>query len=258
MGRPSAHGAAGSIVAEVSRLEVDVTGKRFPTPAGAQRVVLHDVAFEMHAREFVVVLGPSGCGKTTLLNIVAGLDPDYTGSVRLGGGPPGAARIGYVFQTPRLLPWRTVRENVALALPGGADATVVPRLLDEVGLAEFSDTYPSRLSVGMARRASLARAFAVEPELLLMDEPFVSLDEPTAERLRRQLLSLWQSRPTMVLFVTHNTREAVGLADRILILSSSPGRLIADMPVPLAREHRSDAGEIDRISREIEGRSLSA
>jgi len=241
----------------MSRLHVEIAEKRFPTPAGARRIVLHDVAFQMHARELVVVLGASGCGKTTLLNIVAGLDRDFAGTVRLAGKPPDAARIGYVFQSPRLLPWRTAIENVVLALPRAADASAVPRLLEDVGLAEFADVYPSRLSVGMARRVSLARAFAVEPELLLMDEPFVSIDEPTARRLRQQLLTLWSSRPTAMLFVTHNRREAAELADRILILAGSPARLVADIAVPLARDHRSEPAEIDRICREIEARSVA-
>ncbi len=242
----------------MSRLEVKIAEKRFLTQGGARRVVLRDVAFEMHAREFVAVLGPSGCGKTTLLNIVAGLDPAFMGSVRVGGEPPSAARIGYVFQMARLLPWRTVRENIALALPKGADLAIASHLLEEVGLAEFAETYASRLSVGMARRVSLARAFAVEPELLLMDEPFVSIDEPTAERLRQQLLTLWRSRPTMVLFVTHNIREAAALADRILLLSSPPGRLIGELRVSLPRERRSDPSEIDRICREIDRQASSA
>ena len=239
----------------MSRLEVDVVEKRFPAPTGGRRIVLSHVAFQMHARELVVVLGPSGCGKTTLLNIVAGLDRDFIGSVRLAGRPPSEARIGYVFQSPRLLPWRTVSENVALALPSGADPSVVPRLIAEVGLADFADAYPAHLSVGMARRVSLARAFAVEPELLLMDEPFVSLDEPTAMRMRQQLLALWRVRPTAVLLVTHNTREAAELADRILRLSSSPGRLVEESIVPLPRELRSDPAEIDRICRDIEARA---
>ena len=244
-------------MAEVSRLDVEIVEKRFPTPTGARRAILADIAFHMHAREFVVVLGPSGCGKTTLLNIVAGLDRDFTGSVRLADKPPDAARIGYVFQTPRLLPWRTVLENVALVLPIGADPSAAPRLMEEVGLSDFARAYPLRLSVGMARRASLARAFAVEPELLLMDEPFVSIDAATAHRMRRQLLALWASRPTAVLFVTHNTREAAELADRILILSSVPGRLIADILVPLSREQRSET-EIDRVCREIDARAGGA
>ena len=237
------------------RLDVEISEKGFSTPAGARRIILRNVAFQMTAREFLVVLGPSGCGKTTLLNIVAGIDQDFSGSVRLAGKPPEAARIGYVFQSPRLLPWRTVLENVTLVLPRGADPTAVPGLLENVGLAEFADVYTSRLSVGMARRVSLARAFAVEPELLLMDEPFVSIDEPTARRLRQQLLTLWSSRPTTILFVTHNRREAAELADRILILAGSPARLVADIAIPLARDRRSDLAEIDGICREIEARS---
>src|SRR5690242_19368941 len=257
MGHSAADRAADGVVAEVSRLEVEIIEKKFPAPSGGTRPVLRDVTFEMHDREWVVLLGPSGCGKTTLLNIVAGLDRDFLGSVRLAGEPPRAARIGYVFQTPRLLPWRTDFENIALVLPTETDPSIVSRLIAEVGLTEFAGAYPARLSVGMARRVSLARAFAVEPELLLMDEPFVSIDEPTAHRLRQQLLVLWRARPTAVLFVTHNTREAVELADRILILSSSPGRLIADLAVPLPRERRSDPSEIDRFCREIEARAAS-
>jgi NitT/TauT family transport system ATP-binding protein len=241
-------------VAEVSRLEVDIIEKRFPAPAGGRRIVLRGVAFQTDARELVVVLGPSGCGKTTLLNIVAGLDRDFTGSVRLAGRPPDEARIGYVFQSPRLLPWRSVTENVTLALPSGADPAAVPGLIAEVGLADFANAYPAQLSVGMARRVSLVRAFAVEPDLLLMDEPFVSIDEPTALRLRQQLLALWRARPTAGLLVTHNTREAAELADRILILSESPGRLVAELTVPLARDRRTDT-EVDRICREIEARA---
>ena len=245
-------------MAEVSGLAVDVVEKQFPAPSGGRRTILREVAFQMHGRELVVVLGPSGCGKTTLLNIIAGLDRDFAGSVQLAGEPTNTARIGYVFQTPRLLPWRTVAENIALVLPKETDPSVVSRLIAEVGLAEFADAYPDRLSVGMARRVSLARAFAVEPELLLMDEPFVSIDEPTAHRLRQQLLALWRARPTAVLFVTHNTREAAELADRILILSPAPGHLIADLPVPLPREHRSDPSQIDRVCREIEARTSAA
>src|SRR5205807_3349362 len=116
----------------------------------------------------------SGCGKTTLLNIIAGLDTDFAGALRIGGGAAETARIGYVFQQPRLLPWRTVFENVALAVPGAADPAAIDALLHEVGLADSRDVYPQRLSLGMARRAAIARAFAARPELLLMDEPFVS------------------------------------------------------------------------------------
>jgi NitT/TauT family transport system ATP-binding protein len=243
-----------SLAAVTGELQVEVREKCFPAPGGGSRLILGDVEFRMRPSELLVVLGPSGCGKTTLLNIVAGIDADFTGSVRLGAEPPAAARIGYVFQAPRLLPWRTVFDNVALAIPKGGDLSVVPWLLEEVGLAEFSSAYPLHLSVGMARRASLARAFAVEPELLLLDEPFVSVDEATARRLRDQVLALWRTRPTSVLLVTHNLREAAELADRILLLSDAPGRLIAEITVPVPREQRSESEAIELICQEIAAR----
>lgn len=236
------------------QLDVEIREKGFAKPGGGARVVLRDIAFRLNLGEFVVVFGPSGCGKTTLLNIVAGFDRDFAGSVRLTGKSTAAARIGYVFQQPRLLPWRTVFENLALVLPAGADPSAVARLLEKVELAEFSGVYPSHLSVGMARRAALARAFAVQPELLLMDEPFISMDEPIAHRMRCQLLSLWQSRPVGVLFVTHNLREAVELADRILVLTDAPGRLAAEIAVPLPRDRRSDRAAVERLCREIADR----
>src|SRR5439155_14814937 len=150
----------------------------------------------------------------------------------------------YVFQNPRLLPWRTVRENVALVRPRDHDRFEVERLLGEVGLADAADIYPTRLSGGMARRAALARAFAITPDLLLMDEPFVSLDRPAADRLHRLLLRLVTSRPPTVLFVTHELGEAVALADRVLILSPAPGRIAAEMPISLPRERREEGDNL--------------
>jgi ABC-type nitrate/sulfonate/bicarbonate transport system ATPase subunit len=231
-------------------LTVDIREKRFPTPDGKTKTVLRHIAFRARLGEFVAIVGPSGCGKTTLLNIVAGLDTDFSGTVLLDRRRPEHVRIGYVFQNPRLLPWRTVLENVMLVLPDGA-AERARRLLQEVGLGEALDTYPSRLSIGMARRAAIARAFIVEPELLVMDEPFVSLDAATADRLRLLLLRLWQSHPTGALLVTHDLREAVALADRILLMSDAPGRILADIAVPLGRDARADAASVERIHAEI-------
>ncbi len=238
-------------------LAVDILEKRFFLPDGSSRTVLRDVAFRLVPGEFVAVVGPSGCGKTTLLNIVAGLDQDLTGTVRIGGQLPSTVQIGYVFQHPRLLPWRTVFENVALVLPRGADPFTVERLLDAVGLLDARNVHPSRLSVGMARRVAIARAFAVEPELLLMDEPFVSLDAATADRLRSLLLDRWRSRPTGVLFVTHDLREAIELADRIMLLSDSPGRLLADIAVPLPRAGRSNRAAVQAVHSDIADRQRS-
>lgn len=224
---------------------VAIAEKRFPDPTGRQppRLVLHDLSFRLRAGEFVAIVGPSGCGKTTLLNIVAGLDRDFVGRVE---PDPGTARIGYVFQNARLLPWRSVRDNIAIVLPGHAEAGRVDAILKEVGLFDARDAFASRLSAGMSRRAAIARALVIEPDLLLMDEPFVSLDESMAERLRQMLLDVLRARPTSVLFVTHDVREAILLADRVLLLSPAPGHLVADIPVSLPREKRG-AAAVDAI-----------
>ncbi len=232
-------------------LTVAIEEKSFIRPDGGSRIVLRDVAFRLELSEFVAIVGPSGAGKTTLLNIIAGLDHRFSGSVQLGGKPLAAAPIGFVFQEPRLLPWRTVFENIALVLPHGADQSVITRLLAELGLADVGATYPSRLSLGMARRVALARALVVEPELMLLDEPFVSLDDATAHRLRALLLKLWRKMPCGILLVTHDLREAVELADRILLFSAAPGRLIADVAVTLPRDRRNDRAAIDATCAEI-------
>jgi len=220
---------------------IDICEKRYPGRAGAGPVVaLRNLRACVSPSEFCVITGPSGCGKTTLLNIIAGLDHDFSGALSFAPADGGAPRIGYVFQSPRLLPWRTVRENVALVLARNADRAELEGLLDDVGVADFADSYPAQLSGGMARRAALARAFAVAPDLLLMDEPFLSLDAAAADRLRSLLLRLVSTRPATVLFVTHDLAEAVALADRILVLSPGPGRVLAELPIPLARTERRD------------------
>lgn len=231
----------------MKEVTIDIALKRFAPVGGAAPVIaLQDLRFSLTPGEFACVLGPSGCGKTTLLNIVAGLDSDFSGQVEGGGDSSrGSPVIGYVFQTPRLLPWRTVAENIQLVLRPGQDAGTVDELLAMTGLSEFRDTYPERLSVGMSRRVALVRAFAVEPDLLLMDEPFVSLDEATAQRLRQMLLDIWQRRPTTVLFVTHDTREAVLLADRIVKLTASPGTVDKITTVDIPRQQRGDSAIIE-------------
>ncbi|HPQ96110.1 MAG: ABC transporter ATP-binding protein [Thiothrix sp.] len=198
---------------------------------------LEALHFRAGPGEFVALIGPSGSGKTTLLKIVAGLDTRFEGQVARSP----TARLGFMFQEPRLLPWLTVEQNVGLvlnALPPtqqGALRAHLQELLTQVGLQDFRTAFPGQLSGGMQRRLALVRAFVIRPELLLMDEPFLSLDEPTAEQLRRQLLVLWQQTGSTILFVTHNLREALMLADRVLFLSPRPAHLILEQPVPSPR-----------------------
>lgn len=234
-------------------LSAHIREKRYPrTRGGSSHLALAGLSLQVAAGEFVALVGPSGCGKTTFLNIVAGLDADFTGEMRLAAGAGGRpARIGYVFQEPRLLPWRTVYENIALVLPAEGGAAIIDPLLQAVGLAEARDLYPPQLSVGMSRRVAIARAFAIEPDLLLMDEPFVSLDHDTVEQLRELLLKLWHARPTTVLLVTHDMREALMLADRLVLLSATPGHVVEDLPVSLARNRRRDGREIEALRDEI-------
>ena len=222
-------------------LELEVDQKTFPAAGAAPaRRVLEGVRLALQQAERVALLGPSGGGKTTLLNLVAGLDADYAG--RLTTAEP--CRIGYVFQEPRLLPWRTVRDNLRLVVGAGGHAAV-DRLIAEVGLADAATSYASRLSLGMARRAAIARALVIEPELLLLDEPFVSLDPATANRLRRLLLDALDRRDTAMLFVTHDLGEAVMLAERIIVLAGQPGRIEGTFEVALSAAERRDPERVD-------------
>ena len=234
-------------------LLADIREKRYARARGAaSHEALAGLTLQLAAGELVALVGPSGCGKTTFLNIVAGLDRDYVGQVSLAPRPDGRpARVGYVFQEPRLLPWRTVYENIALVLPPDRADAIVRDMLTAVGLAGAQDLYPPQLSVGMSRRVAIARAFAIEPDLLLMDEPFVSLDHDTVEQLRELLLTLWRARPTTVLFVTHDLREALVLADRLVLLSAPPAHVVGEVAVSLARNRRHSGPEIELLRDEV-------
>jgi sulfonate transport system ATP-binding protein len=224
-------------------LSIRVDRKVFPAVADREaQLVLQNIRVDIEPRSFVVITGPSGGGKSTLLNIVAGLDPDYEGEVTLGD--PNSI-IGYIFQSPRLLPWRTVEQNIALALPEGDPKLArIPEMLRQVGLEAAASQYPERLSLGMQRRAALARGFITEPDILLMDEPFVSLDDPTAQGLREVLMALWTRRPTTVLFVTHDRAEAVMLGTRILRLAGSGATIVEDEAVRLSPGERTDREKV--------------
>lgn len=222
-------------------LEIRNLYTAFVEPEGTLEA-LEDVSFEVAQGEFVCLIGPSGCGKSTLLRTLAGLLPPSQGEVRLRGAPitaPGRA-VGLVFQQPTLLPWRTVAENVALPLelrgqPVAERRQRVAELLDLVGLTGFEATYPHLLSGGMAQRAAIARALAQNPEVLLLDEPFGSLDALTRERMAVALLEIWQRLQRTVVMVTHSVEEAALLADRVVVLSPRPGRITDIIPVKLPR-----------------------
>jgi ABC-type nitrate/sulfonate/bicarbonate transport system ATPase subunit len=212
------------------RLDVAIKRKSFRSASGGRLEVLGELAFRLNSGEVAALVGPSGCGKTTLLRLIAGLDRDFDGAIAL----PAHGTLGMVFQEPRLLPWRTVEQNVRLAAPKAIDATL-DALLATLGLSAHRDHYPGELSLGLARRVALARAFAVDPDLLLLDEPFVSLDDALATRLREELAELVSRRPVTTLLVTHNVEAAIALADRLLLLSASPARVLAEVAVTRPR-----------------------
>jgi NitT/TauT family transport system ATP-binding protein len=216
-------------------LEIDIARKTYPDRGGRSHVALRGLRVTASPGEFLCLVGPSGCGKSTLLNLVGGLDAAMEGHVLLDGRTPDQG-IGFMFQEPRLMPWLTVLDNVLLVTsdPSAAKARAIA-LLEAMEVGDVLHAYPGRLSGGMQRRVALARAFVIEPALLLMDEPFVSLDAPTADRLRMMLVALWQRRRSTVLFVTHDLREALALADRVCFMSAAPGRVVLELPIDLPR-----------------------
>jgi len=213
---------------------------------------LKDVSLDLPANSFVTLLGPSGCGKTTLLRMINGLIQPDSGRVLVFGEPPKPGpRIGFVFQSFRLVPWLTVRNNVGfgLSLQGIDKAERNDRVeyyLKLVGLSRFADVYPHELSGGMKQRAALARALATEPEILLMDEPFASLDAQVRELMQMEMMRLWSARRGIVLFVTHSVDEAIIMADRIVLMGPRPGRIVETIEVPLPRPRWNDDVKMQR------------
>jgi NitT/TauT family transport system ATP-binding protein len=221
----------------MAKLSLNALTKRF-----GDLEVLHEIDVAIERGAFISLVGPSGCGKTTLLRIVAGLEPASDGAVLLDGravGEPGGDR-GFVFQSDNLLPWRTVFDNAIIGpeiagRTGAAEKVRIRNLLHLVGLDGFENYFPRQLSGGMRQRVNLARALAIDPDILLMDEPFSALDAQTREIMQTELMRIWEEGRKTVLFVTHQIDEAVFLSDRVLVLARRPGRIQEDIDIALPR-----------------------
>lgn len=236
----------------MARIVVTDVSKAYPLAGGGERPALENIDLEVADGEFVCLLGPSGCGKTTLLNILAGLDRPDSGSVEVGNDGGNAPTTSYVFQEARLLPWQSVRDNLRFVLDGGSGVDQqIDYWLERIGLAGRANDYPRQLSIGQRQRVAVARALLIGPDVLFMDEPFSSLDELTASRMREELLVLWEELGCTVVFVTHNPMEATFLADRILVMSPGPGRIIKRYQVSdlLPRPRDSDDPKLWEASR---------
>jgi NitT/TauT family transport system ATP-binding protein len=227
------------------QLDVFIARKAYTNAAGERLDVLRDVSLTLGGGEVGVLVGPSGCGKSTLLRLIAGLDPDYEGRV----ARPPEARIGMVFQEPRLLPWRSVDDNIRLVAPH-ADEAKLTELFETLELTAHRSHFPGELSLGLARRVALARAVAIEPDFLILDEPLASLDGALAARLRDQIATLVDSRSVTTLLVTHDVDDAVYLGDRLFLLSPRPARILAVMPIDTPRSARGEK-EILAIKAEL-------
>jgi len=232
---------------------LDRVKKVFKSRDGGETVAVTDTTQTIRGGEFVSIVGPSGCGKSTILRMIAGLIAPSEGSIVLAGETvtrPSSA-IGIAFQRPVLLPWYTVKQNVALPaeLEGRWSSkeieTRVERLLELVRLPALGTRFPSELSGGMQQRVAIARALVTEPEVLLMDEPFGALDALTREHLNEELLGIWERQRATVVFITHDIGEAVYLSDRVLVMSTRPGRVIADIPIDLPRPRRPEMRAAD-------------
>lgn len=230
--------------------------KAFRREDGRSMPVLEDLGLSIRGGEFVCLVGPSGCGKSTILHTIAGIVPKDAGEILVDGRDHLRARIGYVFQEPRLLNWRTAVDNVAFAAvaagtPAGEVGGIVRRYLELVGLLDFAAAYPLTLSGGMQQRVAIARALVIRPQVLLMDEPFSSLDELTARKMRGELLRLWEEERHTIVFVTHNALEAVYLADRIYVLSARPARIVREVDVKIPRPRDFEDPMVLKLQREI-------
>lgn len=243
------------------KIEIRHLQKVFEQNNGPPLTVIQDLNLQVHEGEFLCLLGPSGCGKSTCLSMIGNVEPPTRGDILINGQrlQPGGkpARIGFVFQSPRLIPWKTAWSNVRFSLESDGN---VPRrgwddrvrnALELVGVGSFRDAYPNQLSGGMQTRVAIARALAIDPEIILMDEPFSSLDEITGRRMRSELLSIWERvRPTIV-FITHDMLEAVYLAEKVVLLTPRPMRVYASLPIEVPRPRSYTDEALFQAQREV-------
>lgn len=227
-----------SDVGTLPLLDLAIARKIFRARDGSPFTAVADFSLSVVPREFVCLIGPSGCGKTTILKIVLGLDRAFDGRMT---SHPQRLSIGAVFQEPRLLPWRTVEQNIRLAMPRERRDLNLDELFETMGFSQQRHRYPAELSLGQARRVAIARALAVEHELLVLDEALTSLDDQAADGLRRTLLATAARHGTAVLMVTHNLREALELADRLIFLEGPPARIRKEISLSEPRDRRTEA-----------------
>lgn len=236
------------------RIVVDQVGKQYAGPDGSPVTALENICMRIEEEEFVVLVGPSGCGKSTLLNMVGGLLKPSCGRIFVEGlAEDRDPSVGMVFQEVGLFPWRTVTENIGFGLE---EAALSPEERQErvryhielVGLAGFENSFPHQLSGGMRQRAGIARTLAIQPDLLLMDEPFSALDAQTRTLMQEELLRIWEQHRLSTLYVTHNIQEAVYLADRVVVLSRRPGRINSILTIELPRRGRDSAEHLTRFN----------
>ena len=244
-------------VSEQTLLMLSNVSRRFIT-SRHDTTAIRDISFDVSMGEFICVVGPSGCGKSTLLNLIAGLDHPTSGQLLFNEQPitdPGADRV-VVFQEPALYPWLNVRANVEFGLrmkgtPKAERKDIVDRYLELVNLTKFEHAFVHELSGGMKQRVQLARALAVEPRMLLMDEPFAALDAQTRDLLQLELQDIWQRTGATIVFITHNVREAALLADRVLVMTPGPGQIKAEIVVSLQRPRNPDTHAVVDFAAEI-------
>jgi NitT/TauT family transport system ATP-binding protein len=230
----------GAVTDADTKIRIRGLNKKFTVPGGHVVTALEDFDLDVPTGQFLTLVGPSGCGKTTFLRMLAGLESPTAGTIEVNGGSAGRPENSMVFQGDSIFPWMSVRQNAAYGLTvrgvGRAEINeTVGHYLDATGLTKFADAYPHQLSGGMRQRVSIARAFANDPEILLMDEPFSALDEQNKTLLQAELLRIWDETRKTVVFITHSVDEAVTLSDRIMVMSAQPGRAKAFIDVPFER-----------------------